>query len=95
MPAPTTPADTSFAPSRSVATGWQEPIFIVQMDGVFYLSKVVWPYDPAVAAQLEEDDPQKISIDTVTTLFNTHVKLDAVNVLPQDVLGVTHGFAGK
>lgn len=80
----------SFEPSRVVQNGWSEPIFIVEFQGVFYLTKVVWPYDPAIA-NAEGGDKQD-AFDTIKNLFDTNPKLQAVHVTEAEVNGLTHGF---
>ena len=84
--------DMSYEPSASVKTGWSEPIFIVELDGLLYLTKVVWPYDPAVAATFAATDPRRKSFDKIKALFDSKPKLQAVNVTRQDIQGRTHGF---
>lgn len=86
QPAP----NVSFEPSRVVQTGWSEPIFIVEFEGVLYLTKVVWPYDQALAQAAGGDTEQ--AFDAIQNLFDTHPKLQAVHVAENDINGLTHGF---
>jgi hypothetical protein len=88
-PPPKPKPDVSYEPSAGVKTGWSEPIFIIEFDSRLYLTRVVWPYDEAVAKKKAR---RKTAFDKIKALFDGKPKLQAVNVTRADLTGIIHGF---
>lgn len=61
-----------------------EPVFIIEKNGVFYLTLALWAYDPAQASTEE----QQRGVQGVAALFDELPKLTAAEVASRSLIDI-------